>query len=59
MLKCRRKKGGDEVVRYGQIVKARISDKNERHFFAQYEGENFTVLTGQIDIQKYQVGDQS
>lgn len=46
------------MVRYGQIVKARISDKNERHFFAQYEGETFTVLPGQIDIEKYQVGDQ-
>ena len=46
------------MVRYGQIAKARISDKNERHFFAQYEGETFTVLPGQIDIQKYQVGDQ-
>ena len=46
------------MVRYGQIVKARISDKNERHFFAQYEGETFTVLPGQIDIQNYQVGDQ-
>ncbi len=33
------------MVRYGQIVKARISDKNERHFGTS-EGETFHRSTG-------------